>query len=28
LILFFQQKLLVHRKGAEIAEGYIFIVFR
>jgi len=24
----FQQKLFVHRKVAEIAEGHIFIVFR
>ena len=24
----FQQKLFVHRKAAEIAEGYLFIVFR
>jgi len=24
----FQQKLFVHRKAAEVAEGYIFIVFR
>ncbi len=24
----FQQKIVVHRKGAEIAEVYIFIVFR